>query len=400
MSQDSRLFEPNVANALHSNRSWLNPVRGGDITARQAWAIHQALKPLMPMQLENDYKEVWFSVDRGEPDDWISFMDYKDEIWDEAAAPTVDDWKEEWLSWFPEKRYWHVLGCREDDGWLTIAIDNTVIVQVTPEEKDPYESEELIKTLYLLSIEAERTVEEIRQGHYGARIEKELPLERRYGLIKRSDLWKTADEWYRFGYTGIDDAEARFLADKLAAQPNKESIGRLETLSAGCYFDVLKEAYSFAGYQNTRDWFGGISADDGRAWYARFGDARDHSLLELASDSPDDFNAWYLKNKGCFDHNFEIFMGRGCSRVHLNPVLDDKGWYLAMWGSLTWHAADMARVWEFMNSAGMPTYIGDADRLAKSLLGQDIVLIMPTHFSTDYVRGDYFGHDIVTAIHL
>lgn len=53
-----------------------------------------------------------------------------------------------------------------------------------------------------------------------------------------------------------------------------------------------------------------------------------------------------------------------------------------------------------MNDADLPTYLSDADRLARSICGEDYILIMPTHTSTDYVHGEYYGQDIVTAIHL
>jgi len=60
----------------------------------------------------------------------------------------------------------------------------------------------------------------------------------------------------------------------------------------------------------------------------------------------------------------------------------------------------MARIWKYMNDNGLPTYIDDAKRLAYALRGDDYVLIMPSHTNTDYVSGEHFGKDIVTAIHL
>lgn len=109
---------------------------------------------------------------------------------------------------------------------------------------------------------------------------------------------------------------------------------------------------------------------------------------------------WYNANLHRFDHNFEIFMGRGCSRVHMNPHRDERGWYCCMWGSVTWHASDMARVWEAVNNAGIPTFVYDADALADALEGKDWILIVPKHLSCDYIRGLHYGREIRTAIPL
>lgn len=401
MDRDNCFYEPKIANVVRSFRSCLNPTRGAEESIRQAWAVYSAFEPLLPMRSDSNYKEVWFMVERGEANDWMSFEDYcSNAEEEEEPVPSRADWESEWQSWFPEEKYWHVLGCREEEGFLVVAIDGNVLISVSPDEKNSYEDESLVRVLAFLAEEVKEIVGEMQCDHYHSRIEKELPLKHRYGLIKRSDLWATADSWYRFGNVSIGDKDLRCLIEMLESQPSKERLGRMDELSAGCYFEKLKGAYLSAGYENDQDWISGISSEDGRSWYARFGDARDYSLLELAPDSFEGFKSWYIVNKNRLDHNFEIFAGRGCSRVHLNPVLDDNGWYLVMWGSITWHAADMAQVWKFMNDAGIPTYIYDADKLVKSLKGDDYILIVPAYNSTDYVRGEHFGHDIVTAIHL
>ena len=186
----------------------------------------------------------------------------------------------------------------------------------------------------------------------------------------------------------------------MTGQPRRESFGGIPSLSAGRYFELLKSAYQLTGYDLEKESYFGYSKDDGRAWYCRFGDARDQSLLEIDSDDPEAFRSWYEDKRQHLDHNFEIFQGRGCHRVHLNPSFDERGWHLSMWGSITWHGADMARIWRFMNESGMPTYQYDATELADALTGEDYVLVMPTHTSIDYVRGEYFGNTISTAIHL
>jgi len=155
MSHSFNLFEPDFSYVMDLGRSWHDPVKGGEESIRQAWAVFHAFEQLMPASADNSYREVWFKVSRGEPKDWMSFEDFKDYDYDEEEDPSEKDWEDAWQNWFPEEEYWHLLGCREDDGWLSIAIDNRLIIQVSQEEKDPYDNEKLVKVLNWLSEEVD-----------------------------------------------------------------------------------------------------------------------------------------------------------------------------------------------------------------------------------------------------
>lgn len=395
------LFEPILQHVKERGGSWLDPERGDERTETLAVMLCEALERLEPISEENSYREVWIVVPRGSPDDWATFEDYK--TWyrdDEGSEPTKEQWLEEWSSWFPKSEYWHLLGCREDDGWITIGLDNRIILQTSPEEKSAWRNEPLEEALCGLTEKAAEAIASIEEGSYGQQIEKNLPLERRYGLVKRAELWKI-DDWYRMGFTGLTKQDADRLAKKLVSQGEREDIGRIPSLTTGRYFSLLKEGYQICGYENDRESLRHrYPVDDGRSWYDRFGDSRDDTLLEVDPDDPEAFTEWYASKAWGLDHNFEIFQGRGCHRVHLNPYFDEAGWYLSQAGSITWHGADMARIWEHMNDAGIPTFQCEALELASALKGEDYVLVMPSHVSTDYARGEYFGRHIVTAIHL
>lgn len=363
--------------------------------ARKAWDLCRILEPLSDT---NNYREVWFSIGRGSIDDWQTYEEYKEDAEMDGLSPTREEWLREWKGWFPQERYWHVLQVNEDRGWLAVAVDNRTLVEVPPEE-DRCEDGYREGVLSRLAKAAEEAVRAIACGEYAPMLERSLPMDRRYGLIKRSDFWEATGsaEWLGRGDMGNEEAES--FARELRKQPDAEGIGRIDGLTAGRYFAALKVAYESTGRRNDRDWFG-LPAEDGRAWYARFGDARDHSLLEVDPDSAEAFSDWFGRKRAFLDHNFEIFLGRGCSRVHCTPSFDEKGWFLRLSGLITWHAADMARVWRAMNDAGLPTFVYEAEMLADALVGDDTILIVPSHESADYVSGEHFGHQVVTALHL
>ena len=399
------IYEPDFEFFQWSDHDPFNPRRSDEQTDRAVRKLYEAFLQIAsdPELKDEEYREMWVVLERGKPDDWCTYEEYCEEAsWDSDVTPTEERWLDEWKGYFPEENYWHLLRCNRYQDWITVRLDDVIVIQTSPDEKAPYHDDRVDRFLLGLADKVEQAVAMMRTGEYARWVRKSLPFDRRYGLIQRKTLWDATegafDECWR-----IDAEEAKLLADALRAQPSESEIGRLPSLTTGKYFEALKVGYRATGRKNERDWpFGDIPAEDGRAWYARFGDERDHTLPDIDPQSEDEFESWYegkLRRFG-FDHNFEIFLGRGCSRVHMNPHKDEQGWYCSMWGSITWHASDMARVWKAVNDAGVPVFVGDAEALADALEGEDWILIVPRHLSCDYVRGMYFGREVRTAIPL
>lgn len=402
-------MSPTICEPLFDHFRWnsrdpFDPRRSDEQTDVYVQKLFQAFLPIAPDPAlkDEEYREVWVTLDRGNPEDWCTFEDYLEEASCNPNMPTTEEsWLDEWRSWFPEKTYWHLVRCNRYEDWITIRVDDCIIIQTSPDEKAPYHNDLVDAFLLGLADKVEESVAMMKTGEYARWINESLPYDRRYGLIQRQKLWEATggafDEDQR-----IDAKEAKELADALRAQPSEQEIRRLPSLTTGRYFDALKVGYQATGRKNTRDWIANIPADDGRAWYARFGDGRDRTLLQIDPQSEEEFEEWYdekLHGFG-FDHNFEIFVGRGCTRVHMNPCKDKQGWYCCMWGSITWHASDMARVWRAVNETGVPVYIDEANAVADALEGKDWILIVPKHLSCDYTRGTFFGREIRTAIPL
>ncbi|WP_304426868.1 hypothetical protein [uncultured Adlercreutzia sp.] len=417
------LKEPELRNVIgrYGDRS-LNPSRrGNELTDSLAWKLYSAIEPIAPTSAEGTVRALWFNVSRGAVDDWMTqeeFSEYiEEEYWGENEVPPRGDEarKAEWLEWFPEEEYWHDLAVYKEtirgEDWLRVFIDNRCICDVMPAEniyerdrpQARYSAPDLDHVLSQLADVACKVVEGISDGSYASLLKSKLPYSFRYGLIKRRDFWSATHGEGRMGCIEIPVQEKEVLLDLLRRQPSRTELPAMPSMTTGEYFRALRDGYIKCGY-DLDDSSAGLykfEKDDPRRWYARFGDARDRSLLEVDPDSPQAFREWYLANKNVLDHNFEIFMGRGCSRVHMNPELrDDGSWSISLWGSITWHAADIARMWKHMNEAGLPVYLHDADAVADALEGSDYVLVVPRHDPIDYVRGEHFGKRISTAVHI
>lgn len=420
-----KLVEPQLHRVCNRYKARnLNPERrGNEKTDDAAWHLFHTIEPLLPQNQEGTFRAIWFSLERGDIEAWLPFNELADYLDDEycgvegAPKANSETWKREWLERYPKETYWHELEVVHDivrgEPWLVIAIDNETICEAFPEdnpyERDfkqmRYEAPDLDQALMGLADTVERAIKTVADGNYANTIERDLPFDLRYGLIQRSSFWKATNNEGRLGCNELSQHETSLLVKALRQQPKQDNLSTLPKLTTKEYFDALREGYKMCGYELEADrhrgsWLG-IPADDSRQWYMRFGDARDDTLLTIDPDSPSEFERWYEEKKGHTDHNFEIFAGRGCNRVHMNPhMAESGGWRLVIWGSITAHATDMARMWKHMNDSGFPTYLYDADQVADAIAGDDYILIVPRHKSYDYVRGEHFGREISTALPL
>lgn len=392
-----------------------------------AESIYRLMEPIsVEDPVRSNYRELWLKIPRGAIESAATFEEFEEIATWEEMPYTEESWYSWFEDWYPHLEYWHRVWVNadhwQDVDYLSLGIDNYRIVEKSDRKPVEYEREGSLECLYALEKLVEKTMLDVSTGKYEQFVQDNIPHSFRWGLINRREWWDVTESASWLGRSDMEDKEASILADLLRRQKPWEEFDRIESLTTGHYFEALKNAYKAAGYEFSESaerrrneeygWdnsrpirpYNGVdytSFEDGRAWYFRFGDARDRSLIELDQDSDNALKGW-LEGKKRFglDHNFEIFVGRGCSRVHCNPVFDELGWALEMYGSITWHAADMARVWRSFNEAGIPCYMHSAAELADALEGKDMLLVTPAYESADYLRGEHFGHEISTAIYL
>lgn len=369
------------------------------------WSIHEALAPLAPRQDKPFLRSIWVPVSRGRIEDWCYFEDFRND-WERESLkgePSEQEWREEWSRIYPDEEMWHEISISSDEGWLTLLVDGRVCIQINPGvEPSQWEDESLGNALDNLASSAAAMVEKVRDGSYAQLLDARLPYRHRFGFIKRKLFWSiTGDEGRRLGGK-MDKEEAATLSELLSEQRDEGDVGELDELSMAQYFNALKEAYESAGFENDMDSWRGFQEDDPRAWYCRFGDARDDQLFDIDQESPVAMRDLFL-SKPSFNHGFEALAGRGCTRVYITPVLSGSTgrWHLSMHGRFDGYADAVARMWNSLNEQGMPTHLHNADALRDILLGNDWVMIAPEFVYADYLSGRIeFGRRVGIAVHL
>lgn len=390
----------------YRTRSLEGPHGGTDVVAA-GMKVYEAMKPLRWKEGTSEYRFIWIKVPRGPIEAWHSYEDWAldERDFEGNQTPTKEQWIEEWKAWHPHEQEWYRVSTAHEvtnEGeWLIVSVDDDCVLEVNPRiEPDSWEDCRRTNAFLALADCVQSTMKLLYDGTYGALIDKELPYSFRWGFMKRSVFWEIAgDDAKRLGGC-LPEAKAFEIAGLLDKQPPKEDTPHLESLSARQYFDALKEAYVAAGIEKRRHGYPVYPDNDSRSWYCSIGDARDQQIFEIDQESPEAMRE-FMEGHPWINHGFEVILGRGCSRVHLWPVLDEDGWYLHLSGHFDWHATEMALMWRKLNEMGVPTYISNAAELAKLLRGEDLILIAPKTECVDYMSGsEKFGRKVGLAIHL
>ncbi|WP_172135035.1 hypothetical protein [Adlercreutzia sp. ZJ473] len=383
-------------------RSLGNHPFGHEADWRTARDILRMMESFPPKEKDSRVRSLWFCVKRGEPDDWLTLDEYRDyaEFYDEPAEMVNTRRLEEWQQCFPDETYWHEATSNAEDDWMILIIDNRVVIEVAKGKEDVWDDPRIHKTLKKMRASIGLVLEKACREDYEEYLSKELPMRCRHGFIKRSDYWEICGKDNCYDDAKMGDEEARTLAAELKRQQAKESIPRIPSLCARDYFRILKDAYIAAGYHNDSEGlWSAVPPEDGRAWYERFGDARDEVIFTMDQGSPEAFSELYSGDH-FFNHTFEILAGSSISRVYLYPRPDEAGWLLSLFGSITWHSADMARIWHHLNKTETPAYLSDANDVARALLGEDELFIVPFNESIWHQGKSHFGREVISCIHL
>ena len=130
--------------------------------------------------------EFWLSVPRGTLKQYIKFNKYYDS--EECSEEKFQkDMEEE----FPRKKVWFKIGVINENGYVVIFLDDTVLVRRSPDMKGEFFPDaRLDRILEFLSQTVANTVEKLEQGLYNDYVKKELPYENRKGFINRALYWR------------------------------------------------------------------------------------------------------------------------------------------------------------------------------------------------------------------
>ena len=139
--------------------------------------------------------------------------------------------------------------------------------------------------------------------------------------------------------------------------------------------------------------------------YLRFADDRDGGLRAIDYNSSDEFDRWYnlsteekwkIENPS---HLWELRAGSSYSRIHLFLKKDENGYYVSLSGGTEPCTDDLVRMYSALKRNNVPVYFHARETLAKKILGEDKVGIVPcTDRGWQYSYGGFPQEDVISFL--
>ena len=331
----------------------------------------EALKPTYP----DKRWEFWFSAPRGE---YATYHENKKYLIEEEGF-TEEEIKKNFFAEFPYEDIFFRLGVVNENGYALLYLNDTVVLRRFPEAKPgdrccPY----LDDLVPYFSKVVDWAIKSLKEGTYNELVEKNLPYERRFGTLKRSQYWKIRPKDKKYDLEGLKAREIKKFVSYLDSMDLKEKTptGRYETMSAGFYYTLCSYCYLAAHYKD-------MEGKTPKEMFERRGDNRDGGLSTLDLDDEEAFEKWYkldteakwkIENPS---HMWEIRMGHTHSRIHLAVRKDKLGYYLSLSGGVHVCTDEVVRMFIALKERGVPVKLWDAEKIRAKVLGEDLIGIVP-----------------------
>ena len=390
-----KLIAPDIDQLLgFFDRGWGNAKPSTDGILRAVESLVDIMRPVAPMQKNDEVKSIWLRIPRGTIEDFGDF----DELKEDGEFETYEEFERYWSENYPDEYNWYefvLAQCFNPDGNLrfyAVGLGNNSIVSASTEDKcfESYrygEEETAIKLCTLIAPAVEEAVEMLKSGEYNDFVEKNLPYQFRTGVILRSDLWAVDSDYKKFDYDGLPDAIVTEFIERIKKGLNEaEKIGRIKDFTANDFFRACKIGYEAIGKDCK-----GISLPD---LYMRYSDGRDegltgkgHGLNEgpgIDFDSPEAWKNWYFDRNRCGGHPWEVVPGGNSTHMSLCVRNDKRD------GGFYFHVSGLHRQFESVKfyialaDAGLPVLLDDAEELVARFSGTDYQGIVPHHVFPRY----------------
>ena len=340
--------------------------------------IEDILRELPPSEKDLDCRRLWISIPRGPIEDFGDYEDYKDDM-------SYDDFVDLWKYRHPDENDWYVVQCeRVPNGCRYIAIDNLVIFSDETDNRFRRRSEYHTDLLKWLVTTVREQVDSVKAGTYHDKVVNGLPIGYRKGVVRRSDVWKSGYWTREDDMDGTTENDIERFSELVESGIEEKPKTRIPTMTVNSYLRLCSLCFTIRGEDVS-----GMSLKD---QYKRFSDGRDGGMLDIDPDDPEAF-----KEFEPFDgHAWEIRAGHGWSRMHLYPVHDEDGWYLALRGSFD--RTDFIHIALEFHDRGLPLEVYGAKDVLRALKGEDYIGIVPRGDWPFYAQDRFSEHDVIECI--
>ena len=209
-------------------------------------------------------------------------------------------------------------------------------------------------------------------------IEETLPLSKRFGCIRRMDIWNGSDNANRFDMEmGVENlAEFERVVYYLGDEAIIESMTLADFLR---YCEICYDANDYKDYSSN------ASPVDK---YRVMADNRDEGLLDLPRGDPNAFATWQ-RNRTGGGHPWEICRGGNSTHISLHVTKYEKGWQLYLSGFSAARVVETAKMAIALFEHSVPFVLADKNEMRRMLTGEDFVGIVPDDIGLGYNQQEF-----------
>ena len=391
---------------LSSNNSW-NESRICCESRKLVREIGEALTRLVPCGDDNRH-ELWFEVPRGRIEDFGDYQTMKDD----GDVDNYEQFERLWKEYYPKETRWYQMTYVHHHDYYGIFLDHEIIASFC--EKDSpngwiEDSSELFRWLLSSVLGA---IQSIEAGTYNDYVNERAAYQQRYGVISERDYWEIYPK-HRAGYlkeVGRRNA-AKFVRIMQERHNTRWEPVPLQQMTAKEFFEYCKVGY-LATNPIKKVYDEKLS---GLELYKRHADMRDEGLTEIDQDSPEAFRGWLNDRNRWGGHPWEVCRGGNSTHIDfyvrenrsnldavLHPELPPKpdGLVLGVRGTAFGRSAETIRFFLALHKLGLPVEIHDGYEMAKRLVGDINIGIVPQGVFPRYCETCFPGEKILDFINL
>ena len=381
----------NIVNQIGNGRmnsfGYDNSYRSKDV-ANLLDSYYHLIQPIKPKTNGKDkIWSLWLQSERGPISAYVNKEEFN-ELIEEGEIQNRKELEAIWKSYYPKEVKWHEVSFVLYERKFFISFDMKFQVNIN---LDSYEitganlkGEEQIQFLSWLKTEIEHAVNTFKKdpNFYNRFISEKLPLNKRFGKIKRIILWEKVKDYIRLDKE-LGQLNIRKFENIVKTINEQEFIN---AMTADKYFRYCEICY------NANKYFKDPEEISPRDKYKRMADGRDEGLLEIQGDSRKAFEEWF-KTRFHGGHPWEICRGGNSTHISLFLHRESKGWKVYLNGSSRVRTVETAKMAIALFEHKIPFIIIDAKQIVHMLKGIDYLGIVPEDVTPRYCHSYFPDED-------
>ncbi|HBG25596.1 MAG: hypothetical protein A2Y10_04905 [Planctomycetes bacterium GWF2_41_51] len=351
--------------------------------------LHQSLQVIQP-QLDGQDKvwSLWIRSKRGPMSAFINKEEYEEmiesgEIKNRAELKSLSE------SYYPEEIIWHKVSFRVYQNIYIFIFEPKLVFQLNIETGQisgiSFEDDKLVA--FLLWVQSNIKTEILTASRdidaYNEYIIDNLPLHKRFGKIKRLELWEHIPEIERLD-VALGETHLRQFEIALSKMDTEAVI---PAMTADKFFHYCQLCYDANGY------FKNKQSETSRSKYKKMADGRNAGLIDIPGNSEKAFSDWYRDKSHIGGHPWEICKGGNSTHISLIVQKKPHGWQLYLAGSSRVRVVETARMTIALSENKIPFVLADAQELLQMLKGTDYCGIVPKDMTPKYCHSCFPPED-------